>query len=62
MNMTYSAARLLITNQKCDYEEMTTNLSLFLMTKRINQDEYKKLCTMMDEQHNKVTDETQAEA
>ncbi|WP_107951724.1 hypothetical protein [Lysinibacillus parviboronicapiens] len=60
MNMTYSAARLLITNQKCDYDEMATNLSLFLMTKRINQDEYTKLCALMDEQQNKATDETQA--
>ena len=56
MNMTYSAAKLLITNKKCDYNEMATNLSLFLMTKRINQDQYTELCTIMDEQ------KTQAEA
>lgn len=62
MNMTYGAAKLLITNQKCDYDEMATNLSLFLMTKRINQDEYTKLCTLMDEQKAQAIDAAQAEA
>ncbi|WP_255505142.1 hypothetical protein [Lysinibacillus sphaericus] len=34
--------------------ELLTSVDLFVLTKRITQDEYKELCTLMDEQQNQV--------
>lgn len=60
MNIVYRAAELLIINRRCDYNEMATNLSLLMLNGQVNQDEYSKLCTLMNEQQNKVSNETQA--
>jgi len=56
MNIVYRAAELLITSPGCDFKTMGTNLSLLMLAGQVSQDEYTKLCTMMDEQ------QTQAEA
>ncbi|EON70181.1 hypothetical protein [Lysinibacillus sphaericus] len=62
MNIVYRAAELLIISPSCDFETMGTQLSLLMLNKQVSQGEYTKLCALMDEQQNKVTDETQAEA
>ncbi|MET4560745.1 hypothetical protein ABIA69_001889 [Lysinibacillus parviboronicapiens] len=62
MNIVYRAAELLIASPGCDFKTMGTQLSLLMLAGQVNQDEYTKLCTLMDEQQNKGTDETQAEA
>jgi len=61
MNIVYRAAELLITSPSCNFEEMGTQLSLLMLNKQVSQDEYSKLCALMDKQQ-KETDETQAEA
>ncbi|MFJ3389957.1 MULTISPECIES: hypothetical protein [unclassified Lysinibacillus] len=59
MKIVYRAAELLIISPGCNYDVMATNLSLLMLNKQVSQDEYTKLCTLMDEQQ-KETDETQA--
>lgn len=60
MNIVYRAAELLITSLGCNFEEMGTQLSLLMLNKQVSQEEYSKLCTLMNEQHNKVSEATQA--
>lgn len=60
MNIVYRAAELLITSPGCNYDVMATNLSLLMLNNQVSQDEYTKLCTLMDKQKAQVTDETQA--
>lgn len=62
MNIVYRAAELLINSPGCNYNVMATNLSLLMLNKQVSQDEYSKLCTLMNEQQNKIPNETQAEA
>lgn len=56
MNIVYRAAELLITSPSCNFEEMGTQLSLLMLNKQVNQEEYSKLCTLMNEQQNKVSE------
>lgn len=60
MNIVYRAAELLITSAGCNYDVMATNLSLLMLNKQVSQEEYSKLCALMDEQKNKVSEATQA--
>ncbi|WP_337983460.1 hypothetical protein [Lysinibacillus sp. C5.1] len=60
MNIVYRAAELLITSAGCNYNVMATNLSLLMLNNQVSQEEYSKLCSLMNEQQNKVSDGTQA--
>lgn len=59
MNIVYRAAELLITSPGCDFKTMATNLSLLMLTGQVSQDDYTKLCAIMNEKQSKVNDETQ---
>ncbi|GEM_PF-3822825 len=54
--MIYNAAKIVINSGNYKYVDLDPDLSLFLMMKKITQEQYVELITMMDEQ------ETQAEA
>ena len=58
-NLTYRACKKLAERDnmtETQKNELLSSMDLFVLTKRITQDEYKELCTIMDEQ------KTQAEA
>ncbi|MFJ8091100.1 hypothetical protein ACIQ7N_23395 [Lysinibacillus sp. NPDC095746] len=61
MKIVYRAAELLINSPGCNYDVMATNLSLLMLNNQVSQDEYSKLCALMDKQQ-KETDKPQAEA
>ncbi|MGN4127610.1 hypothetical protein ACMGD3_21770 [Lysinibacillus sphaericus] len=52
-NLTYRACKKLAERDKMtetQKNELLSSMDLFVLTKRITQDEYKELCTIMDDQ------------